>query len=325
MRTGDIGEDSLKTLLTVTLAQMDVHTGQPEANLVRVREFAAQAQKADADLLLLPELWLYGYDLERAEDWAVPLGEGGFAHMATLAREFGLHMAGSLLEKHDGGVSNTAVLYAPDGALLGFYRKIHLFRLMDEHRHLISGDHATICPTSWGPVGLAICYDLRFPELFRVMALAGADLFLVPVQLPVPRLDAWLTLARARAMENALFVAVCNRVGSEGEVTFAGQSLVVDPLGRVLAEGDDQERLLIAQADLREVHKARRYLAIYEDRRPEAYKVLRLGLPADGDYTEKGARPVYAFGDTVVDLRETDVGTLDRAVAMQLAKEEGHR
>jgi len=309
----------LKTLLTITLAQIDVHTGQPEANLARVREFAAQAQKADADLLLLPELWLYGYDLKRAEDWAVPLSEGGFAHMATLARKFGLHIAGSLLERHAGGVSNTAVLYAPDGALLGFYRKIHLFRLMDEHRHLISGDHATLCPTSWGPVGLAICYDLRFPELFRVMALAGADLFLVPVQLPMPRLDAWLTLARARAVENALFVAVCNRVGSEGQVTFAGRSLVVDPLGRVLAEGDDQERLLIARADLREVHKARRYLAIYEDRRPEAYKVLCLGLPADG---EKGEGPVYIFGDTGVDLREADVGTLDRAIAAQLAKGE---
>jgi omega-amidase len=187
-------------------------------------------------------------------------------------------------------------------------------QLRNEHRHLISGDHVTLCPTSWGPVGLAICYDLRFPELFRVMALAGADLFLVPVQLPVPRLDAWLTLARARAVENALFVAVCNRVGSEGEVTFAGQSLVVDPLGRVLVEGDDQERLLIARANLREIHKARRYLAIYEDRRPGAYKALCFGLPADGDNREKGKGPVYVSGDTGVDLRETDVGTQDRVL-----------
>ena len=296
--TSDIGKNSLKTLLTITLAQIDVHTGQPEANLARVREFAAQAQKANADLLLLPELWLYGYDLKRAEEWAVPLGEGGFAHMATLAREFGLHMAGSLLEWHAGGVSSSAVLYAPDGALLGLYRKIHLFRLMDEHRHLIAGDHATLCPTSWGPVGLAICYDLRFPELFRVMALAGANLFLIPAQWPVPRLDAWLTLARARAVENELFVAVCNRVGSEGEVTFPGQSLIVNPWGRVLAEGDDQERLLIAQADLREVHKARRYLTIYEDRRPEAYKVLYLGLPVDGGNGEKGESTIASPGST---------------------------
>jgi hypothetical protein len=133
---------------------------------------------------------------------ATPLGEGGFAHMARLAREFGLHLAGSLLERHTGGacgerrfadsrtgsgerrrtVSNTAALDAPDGSLLGSYRKIHRFRLMQEHRYLAPGDCATLCPTPWGPVGLTICYDLRSPELFRAMALAGAVLFLVPAQ-----------------------------------------------------------------------------------------------------------------------------------------------
>jgi len=278
-------------MLTIALAQMDIHTGQPEANLARARDFAAQARKAGADLLLLPELWLHGYDLERAEEWAAPLGEGGFAHMASLAREFGLHLAGSLLERHvDGGsdepsplpgesqrgvraVSNTAVLYAPDGTLLGSYRKIHLFRLMQEHHYLAPGDQATLCPTPWGPVGLAICYDLRFPELFRTMALAGATIFLVPAQWPVRRIEAWLLLARARAVENELIVAACNRVGNDGEVEFPGRSCVVDPWGRVLMEGDDRERLLIARADLREVRKARRYLTVYQDRRPDAYRV----------------------------------------------------
>ncbi len=252
---------------------MHVPPGQPEANLARARDLIAQAQEASADLVLLPELWLHGYDLERAGEWAAPLGQGGFAHMAALARESGLYVAGSLLEQHERGVSNTAVLYAPDGALLGSYRKVHLFRLMQEHRYLIPGDHATLCPTPWGPVGLGICYDLRFPELFRAMALAGAVLFLVPAQWPVRRVDAWLLLAQARAVENELIVAACNRVGTDGQVTFPGRSRVVDPWGHVLVEGDEQERLLIAQADLHEVRKARRYLTVYEDRRPQAYRV----------------------------------------------------
>ena len=264
-------------MLTIALAQINIHTGQPEANLARAREFAAQAREAGADLLLLPELWLHGYDLERAEEWAAPLGEDGFAHMADLAREFGLHLAGSLLERHAGGVSNTAVLYGPDGALLGAYRKVHLFRLMQEPRYLAPGDHATLCPTPWGPTGLAICYDLRFPELFRVMALTGAVLFLVPAQWPVRRIEAWLILARARAVENELIVAACNRVGNDGQVEFPGRSLVVDPWGNVLVEGDDQERLLIAQADLREIHKARRYLTVFQDRRPDAYHIEPVG------------------------------------------------
>ena len=260
-------------MLAIALAQMDVPAGQPEANLARARTLAAQAREAGADLLLLPELWLHGYDLARAGEWAAPLGEGGFAHMAGLAREYGLYLAGSLLERHGGGVSNTAVLYAPDGALLGSYRKIHLFRLMQEPRYLAAGERLVLCPTPWGPVGLAVCYDLRFPEPFRAMALAGAVLFLVPAQWPVRRVEAWLLLARARATENELIVAACNRVGSDGDVTFPGRSLVVDPWGNVLVEGDGQERLVIAQVDLREVRKVRRYLTVYEDRRPEAYRV----------------------------------------------------
>jgi len=230
--------------------------------------------QASADLLLLPELWYHGYDLERAAEKAAPLEEGGFAKMSTLACEFGLHLAGSSLERHASGVSNTLALYAPNGALLGSYRKIHRFRLMREHRYLAPGDRAVLCPTPWGPTGLAICYDLRFPELFRTMALAGAVLFIVPAQWPVKRIEAWLLLARARAVENELFVAACNRVGNDGEVTFPGRSCVVDPWGRTLVEGDEKERLLIAQVDLREMHKARRYLTVYEDRCPEAYQVV---------------------------------------------------
>jgi predicted amidohydrolase len=256
---------------------MDVSTNQPEANLARVRGFAAQAQDAGADLLLLPELWLHGYDMEQAEKWAAPLGEGGFVQMAGLAREYDLYLAGSLLERHVSGVSNTAVFYAQDGTLLGSQRKIHLFRLMQEPRYLIPGDHATLCPTPWGPVGLAICYDIRFPELFRAMALGGAVLFLVPVQWPLQRVEAWLLLARARAVENELFVAACNRVGDNGQVKFPGCSCIVDPWGNALAEGDDQERLLIAQLNMREIRKARRYLTVYKDRRPDAYHVA----PAD--------------------------------------------
>jgi len=258
---------------TIALAQLDVRTGQPKVNLARAREFAAQARDVGADLLLLPELWFYGYDLERAAERASPLGEGAFAHMAALAREFNLHLNGSTLERHANGISNTSAFYAPDGTLLGTYRKIHLFRMMREHQFLVPGDHLTLCDTPWGPTGLSICYDLRFPEPFRVMSLAGAVLFLVPAQWPVPRLDAWLVLARARAVENELFVAACNRVGSDGEVTFPGRSRVVDPLGQVLVEGDDQERLLVTQIDLKEVRKARRYLPVYKDRRPEAYRV----------------------------------------------------
>jgi omega-amidase len=259
-------------MVTVALAQMGVDAGQPDATLARARAFAAQAREAGADLLLLPELWLHGYDMERAEEWAAPLGEGGFIQMAQLAREFGVYVGRTLFEQHGGGISNTAVLCAPDGALVGFYRKVHLFRLMQEHRYLIPGDRAKLLPTPWGLAGFCICYDLRFPEFARTMALAGAVLLLVPTQWPAVRLEAWLTLVRARAIENELFIAACNRVGVDGDIIFPGHSCVVDPLGRVLAEGDDQDRLLVIRLDLHEVQAARRYLPVYEDRRRDVYQ-----------------------------------------------------
>jgi predicted amidohydrolase len=252
---------------------MDVPAGRPEDNVARARHFAAGARKAGADVLVLPELWLHGYDLTRAKEWASPLGEGGFVQMASLAREYQLHLVGSILERHDSGISNTAAMFDRTGRLLGHYRKIHLFRLMQEHRYLVAGDHATLCSTPWGLTGLGICYDLRFPELFRTMALAGARLFLIPAQWPEKRLEAWLLLARARAAENELIVAACNRVGTDGEVSFPGRSIVVDPWGNTLAEGDDQETLLVAQVDLAEIDKVRRYLPVYRDRNPAAYIV----------------------------------------------------
>jgi len=257
--------------LTVALGQIEVLVGQPERMLDKARALAAQAREAGAELLLLPELWLHGYDLERAGEWAASPGEGGFAEMSAIARQFGLYLAGSLLERHEKGISNTAVLYAPDGALLGSYRKVHLFRLMNEPRYLCPGDRAVLCPTPWGPVGLAICYDLRFPELFRAMALGGAVLFLLPAQWPVRRIEAWTLLARARAVENELFVATCNRVGTDGQVDFPGRSAVIDPWGRALVEGGEEEGLLIARIDWKEMRTARRYLTVYEDRRPDAY------------------------------------------------------
>jgi len=267
---------------TIALGQMDVRAGQPEQNMAQAQALAGQAGEARADLLLLPELWLHGYDLERAEEWADPLDGGGFAAMSALARAHGLCLCGSLLERHAGGISNTAALYGPDGALLGAYRKVHLFRLMREHRYLAPGEQAVLCLTPWGPVGLAICYDLRFPEPFRALALAGAVLFLIPAQWPQRRIEAWTLLARARAVENELFVATCNRVGNEEGVTFPGRSAVIGPLGETLVVGDDQAGLLLARVNLRAMHTARRYLTVFEDRRPEAYRVGPPVSPAAG-------------------------------------------
>lgn len=258
--------------LTISLGQMDVALGQPERNLETVRALAAEAAARGSDVLLLPELWSSGYDLERAAEYAAPVGEGIFAAVAGLAREYHLYIAGSsLAQMAGGGVGNTAVLVDPQGRTLASYNKVHLFRLMDEEKYLAAGNELALAETPWGRSGLAICYDLRFPEQFRAYALAGAALVLLPAEWPHPRLDHWRILLRARAIENQLFVAACNRVGRSGETCFFGHSAIVDPWGEVVVEGGEEAALLTATIDTARVDEVRSRIPIFADRRPDVY------------------------------------------------------
>jgi predicted amidohydrolase len=148
---------------------------------------------------------------------------------------------------------------------------MHLFRLMAEEKYLAPGEAATLADTPWGKIGMAICYDLRFPELFRRYALGGAQLILVPAEWPHPRRAHWQTLLRARAIENQCFVAACNRVGTTGNSTFFGASAVIDPWGETLIEGGEAEMILTVTIDLALVDSVRRRIPVFEDRRPELY------------------------------------------------------
>jgi omega-amidase len=261
-------------LLPLSLVQMNVAAGRPEVNLARVREQVRRASEAGAGLIVLPELWGSGYDLAHAAHHADELGHGLFAEMAALARTHGVHLAGSLLERRGEGFFNTAVLYSPGGDLVGHYSKIHLFRLMDEHRYLRAGDATPVFDLPWGRTALAICYDLRFPELLRCYALQGAVLVVVPAQWPARRIDHWQTLLRARAMENQMIVVACNRVGHDGDdgAPFGGHSAVYDAWGRAVVEGDGEaETVLSGTVDLSTVEKARAFIPLFQDRRADLY------------------------------------------------------
>jgi predicted amidohydrolase len=259
--------------LRVAIGQMDIALGDDETNLRTVQDLAAQAAEAGAELLLLPELWGSGYQLDRAHQLADELNTGLFSAVASLARHYRLHICGSLLEwqPDEQRAYNTATLYDADGMLRGHYRKIHRFGLMDEDRYLGAGEATPLIDMRWGKTALAICYDLRFPELFRRYALDGARLMLLPSEWPVQRIEHWRTLVRARAIENQCFVVACNRVGADRANTFGGYSTVVDPWGAVLVEGGAEAELLHATLDLDLVDDARGRIPVWNDRRPELY------------------------------------------------------
>ncbi len=257
--------------LTISLAQMDIALGQPLANLAKVQEWTAEARRRGSDVVLFPELWSTGYDLENAARYATGLGEGLFAELAGLARENAIYICGSLLSRQDRRYYNTASLFSPTGKCLGHYNKIHLFRLMEEDRYLAAGQATPVFDLPWGQSAIAICYDLRFPELFRRYALAGARIIFLPAEWPYPRLEHWRTLLQARAIENQLFIAACNRVGESKGEKFSGHSAIYDPWGRLVVEAGDGEVLLTASVDPAMVEEARRTIPVFADRRPELY------------------------------------------------------
>jgi omega-amidase len=265
--------------LHVALGQMDIVLGDPAANLRTVQELAAEAAAGGAALLVLPELWGSGYDLKRSFDLADELNTGLFAAVAALARHHRLAICGSLLEwdARDERAYNTATLYDADGTLHGRYRKIHRFGLMDEDQYLGAGEDAPLLGMPWGATAMAICYDLRFPELFRRYTVDGARVLLLPAEWPSPRIEHWRTLIRARAIENQAFVVACNRVGADRSNTFGGYSAVIDPWGNVLVEGDGDAGVLHATLDLDLVTEARNRIPVLSDRRPELYEPAQSG------------------------------------------------
>ncbi len=261
------------TKVSISLAQLHIELGQPDANLEQAIGFIKQASAKRSDLILFPELWSSGYDLKHASRYT-PVNNSILEVLTGLAISEKIAIGGSLLEEVDGQFYNTFYLIDKNGQVLNKYRKIHLFRLMNEERWLIAGNQPQMANFSWGMAGMAICYDLRFPELFRQYALGNARLICLPSEWPSKRINHWKILLQARAIENQMFVAAVNCVGNTGNELFGGASAIVSPWGELLAEGDSQsEALLTAEVDLDEVERVRQMIPIFQDRRPDIYRL----------------------------------------------------
>lgn len=260
-------------ILRIALVQLEVAFGQPEENVRRARRLLSTIEPHHTDLALLPELWTSGYDLENARRHSFPIIRDVENPVARLAREFKVFLCGSTLESENGKIFNAQTMYSPTGDLLGRYRKIHLFGRLDEPKFLAAGDQPLTLDLPWGKTGLAVCYDLRFPELFRVYSLAGARLILICAEWPHPRLEHWRTLMRARAIENQAFVVACNAVGTAKGNTFCGHSLVIDPWGDIIAESGEEETVLKAEINLKQVDEIRSDYPVLTDRRTGLYSL----------------------------------------------------
>ena len=222
------------------------------------------------DLVVLPELWAAGYfAFDRYDELAETLDGPLVETIRGWARSLGAHIqAGSVLERHDSQLHNTALLIGPTGEVLLDYRKVHVFGYQSLEAKLLSpGTRADVATTELGAVGMTTCYDLRFPELYRHLVDAGAQIVVVPAAWPATRLEHWRLLTRARAVEDQVFLLACNAAGRQGDVELAGHSAVIDPWGRVLGEAGADEQVLIVDLDLDVVRETREEFPVLNDRR----------------------------------------------------------
>jgi predicted amidohydrolase len=247
----------------VASIQLEVTREEPKAE--RVERAAGLVESLDrADLVLLPEAWNVGYfGFDRYAEDAEALDGPTVERLSNAARAANAWvLAGSIIERDGDRLFNTSVLLDRQGAVAGSYRKIHLFGYGSEEQRLLSpGDVVTVVETELGPLGLATCYDLRFPELFRAMVDRGAEAFLVASAWPYPRVEAWSVLNRARALESQAWLISANCVGDG-----CGRSMVVDPWGTPVAAAGDREAVLIADVDLESAGAARADFPALRDR-----------------------------------------------------------
>ncbi len=254
----------------------------------RLRRVLAQLRSIDdADLVVLPELWMTGYfSFDRYAQDAEPLDGPVLTALRRVARERRWHMvAGSMVERSPNGrLHNTTVLIGPDGDLLQVYRKVHLFGHGSREAELLTpGRDVITSRTPFGTVGLATCYDLRFPELFRLLVDQAAEIIVVVSAWPHERLDHWRILTRARAVENQVLLVACNAAGWQAGRRLAGNSVIVDPWGVVLAEGGDAPSLPAATFDTARVADVRAAFPALAHRRFDILLINRLGESPSGD------------------------------------------
>ncbi len=284
---------SMSRTRTLSCVQFTAVDGEKEATVERALALIDRAAAEGAQLVVLPEVWTgLGYSTPTAyKEIAEPIPGPTTERLAERARRHRLHIVGSIYEKLDGHYHNTAPLIGPDGQIIGLYRKTHLFdapnrtdikggmRESDKGR---AGDTLPVFDTALGRIGVSVCSDLRFPEIYRVLALKGAEIIVCASAFLSPRFDHWEFFLRARATENQVFVAASGQVGTEPKsgIGFVGRSMIVDPWGTIVATASDAETCVTAHVDLDFIDEVKRRYPLMDQRRPALYGPITAPKPS---------------------------------------------
>ena len=258
--------------MKIALIQMDVRAEDTEYNFAHAETLLCEAAEK-ADILVLPEAWNTGFFPR--ENIALLADKDAVRTrqlLSSVARRFGVSViGGSVTEERDGRIYNTSYIYNEKGECISSYSKTHLFSYMDEQLYYTPGDGIHEFMTGGIKAAVVICYDLRFPELVRRAAARGVTLLLAVCQWPLERTELMHILGRGRAVENQMYVAVCNATGEAYGTRFGGGSVLIDPLGNITALGGEGEQLIFGEIDVSSAEELRNKFKVFSDRRPELY------------------------------------------------------
>jgi predicted amidohydrolase len=259
----------------IAAAQIVCSLGDIDANVRKMRDFSTRAKASGAELIVFPEMADTGYSMPVIQESARPWSEGAVPELQKIAKALSLAIISGVSERDGDRIYNSQVFIDAEGKIVGSYRKTHLFTAppIGEDSCFSAGSELMSFPFGGFRLGLSICYDLRFPEVFRTLAIEEqANVFVLSSAWPFPRVEHFRVLATARAIENQSYVVVSNRVGTDDGVKCCGSSAIIDPYGVVIASAStDREELVVAEISQDAINAVRIKMAVFEQRRPELY------------------------------------------------------
>lgn len=261
--------------MKVSCLQMNMELGVPTKNFAIAKRLITEAMKEKPDVLVLPETWNTGFfPKDNLAEISCKEGKEVKEEIGSFAKEYDVNIvAGSVSNARDGYVYNTSFVFNREGVCIAEYDKTHLFTPMGEDKFYTAGNRLSHFILDGVKCGIIICYDLRFPELARTLALQGIDMLFVVSQWPRTRTFHLRTLLTARAIENQIFVVCCNSCGIAGNTVFGGNSVIINPLGETLVLAGETEKILSADCNMDILSGISSTMPVFHDRRQELYRI----------------------------------------------------
>lgn len=260
--------------MKISIIQMNIQLGRVKENRIKVEAMVREAAKENPDVIVLPETWNAGFFPTDFESVADLDGQPSCGLLSNLAKEYKVNIiGGSVVNSRADKLYNTNYVFNREGEIISRYDKVHRFSLSGEDKYFEHGESTSYFEIDGIKASTIICYDIRFPELSRTLALGGAKILFVPAEWPIPRIEHWRVLLRARAIENQFFVVGVNITGFDGSTNYGGSSTIIDPWGKIIADAEEKEVIITREIDLNVVDEARKKMNIYGDRQPSIYKL----------------------------------------------------